>query len=100
MKIKYPPIKLTPRGNRFADVVKRELADSDSELSKITRHFRAYKIIVANNKYFEFILCKLGNYISYIAVKKKVGRFHVVEPISNTLSDMTLLFNRDTRKTK
>ncbi len=50
-------IKLTPVGKRFADVVKRELADPDSTISQAVRNLKGWKHQVKQHpREFQFAL--------------------------------------------
>ena len=56
-KITYPRLKLTPKGKRFADVVRRELARPDSYVSLAVRNLKGWQHQVKQHpREFRFIL--------------------------------------------
>lgn len=61
---------LTPKGNRWTDVIRKELADPDSQLSHITREFKAWKRLCNSRpKEFQLEIDKSG----YISINNAGG---------------------------
>ena len=81
-------MKLTPKGKRFGDVVRQHLADPNSDLSKITRQFNAWKRLErSDSKTVTLILTRFG-----IKVVKN-ERFGSADSIS-AFDDMGFWWNR------
>lgn len=57
----YQPIKLTPKGKRWGDVIRKELADPDSLISKAVRELKAWHRLSKTNDRIQLELTCLGN---------------------------------------
>jgi hypothetical protein len=59
----YQPIRLTPKGKRWGDVIRKELTDPDSRLSCVVREFKAWTRIAKSDKKTKLELDYCGNII-------------------------------------
>lgn len=94
----YAPIQLTPKGNRFGDVVRDTLADPDSVLSKVVRNFNAYKkICKCNPEKYSLELAPVG-FISLRTKGSGMGRSGVDSfEHTSAFSDMMCWWNSEIR---
>lgn len=76
-------IKFPPKGKRWGDVIRRELADPHSRLSETVREFKAWIRLAKTNKYIKLEV----DYCGYICVRQRDDVTHI-----SGMTDVSYLF--------